>query len=172
MEEIWKDIPGYEGYYQVSNTGKVKSLDGYYKRKYPIILKPSLHRGYYRVVLCVDQNRKSIHVHQLVMLAFTGEPNGLQINHINGIKTDNRLCNLEYVTQSENMKHAYRIGLEKPCDNGLKKAVAMIKNGIRTEYPSIREMCRANNFDRKKVQRILRRAPNYNSIKGYTIEYI
>ena len=172
MKEQWKDIPGYEGYYQVSNTGKVKSLTGYYKNKRSILLKHSLSRGYSRVLLCVNNKRKSIYVHKLVMLAFVGESNGLQVNHINGVKTDNRLSNLEYVTQSENMKHAYRMGLEKPCNNGFKKAVAIIKNGIRTEYPSIREMCKANNFDRRTVQRVLSKNPSFKSIKGYTIEYI
>lgn len=171
-EEVWKDVPGYEGYYQVSNLGRVKSLTGYYKNKKNIILKYGLNRGYQRVILCVNKIRKNIHIHQLVMLAFVGKPNGMQINHINGVKTDNRLCNLEYVTQSENMKHAYRLGLEKPVDNGFKKAVAMIKYGVETKYQSIREMCRANNFDRRSVMRILHRQRNNQFYKGYTFKYL
>ena len=102
-DEVFKDVLGYEGAYKVSNLGRVKSLErvvvhknGY---KYPIkerILKPVLKRGYPSVNLCLDDKRKSIKIHRLVALAFMPNPESkATVNHINGIKTDNRLENLE-----------------------------------------------------------------------------
>lgn len=112
-EEIWKDIPNYEGLYQVSNLGRVKS----FKRGKEKILKPRLDRvGYYHVGLCEGGERKSNLVHRLVMLAFVGESD-LQVNHKNGAKSDNRLENLEYCTSSENTQHAYDTGLMARGEN-------------------------------------------------------
>jgi len=112
-KEIWKDVPGYEGHYQVSNLGRVKSLKWSKER----ILKPRLDRvGYYHVGLCEGGERKSNLVHRLVMLAFVGESD-LQVNHKNGEKSDNRLENLEYCTSSENTQHAYDTGLMARGEN-------------------------------------------------------
>lgn len=168
-EELWKDIPEYEGYYQVSNLGNVKSLLDNKGRQRELILKLDTAAGYRQIALYKNGIMKRFKVHRLVVFAFYGM-SSLQVNHINGNKTDNRLCNLEYVTQSENMKHAYRLGLEKPCDNGFKKAVAMIRDGVTTKYQSIREMCRINNFDRRTVMRILRSKGHFH--KGYTFKYL
>lgn len=108
--EVWKDVLGYEGIYQASNLGRVKSLErdiahprhGTYRRK-ERILKPKVsHCGYIVGTIQVDKNRNCILWHELVMLAFVGSSN-LSIDHLNGIKTDNRLENLEYVNQRENI---------------------------------------------------------------------
>ena len=108
-KEIWKDIPNYEGMYQVSNLGRVKSL----KRGKQHFLKCWEHcSGYIHVGLSINFKRKTFKVHRLVMLAFVGESD-LQVNHKNGIKADNRLENLEYCTRSENIIHAFKIGLAK-----------------------------------------------------------
>jgi hypothetical protein len=112
--EIWKDIPGYEGIYQVSNMGNVKSLsrEKLHKGKYPIttnekILKPLANsHGYLLVVLCNNGLKKTMKVHTLVAMAFFNhKPNGthkIVVDHINNIKTDNRLVNLQLISQREN----------------------------------------------------------------------
>jgi hypothetical protein len=110
MEEIWKDIEGYEGLYQVSNLGRVKS----FKRKNIKIMKSSVDfNGYSHVNLYKNDTKRGFKVHRLVCFAFLPylieKP---QVNHINGIKTDNRLKNLEWCDQSHNQQHAYDTGLK------------------------------------------------------------
>ena len=117
-KEIWKDIPEYEGLYQVSNLGKIKSLERYnYKGHHNLekILKPVLCKnGYYYVSLCKNKKVKSFQVHRIVANTFLNNKNNYPcINHINGVKTDNRVENLEFCTYSHNEKEAYRIGLKK-----------------------------------------------------------
>lgn len=114
--EIWKDIPGYEGLYQVSNQGRVKSFPRNGTRNEERILKttPGAY-GYHRVGLYKNNNPKTVKVHAIVALAFIGKrPDGMTINHKNGIKSDNRPDNLEYCTIKENLQHAHRTGLIDP----------------------------------------------------------
>jgi len=99
--EIWKDVVGYESLYQVSNLGRVKSLH----QKKEKILSPRLCKGYFLVALCLKNERKDIYIHQLVAMAFLNHiPNGYEkvVDHINDIKTDNRLENLQVVTHRFN----------------------------------------------------------------------
>jgi len=109
MQEIWKDIEGYEGLYQISNLGNVKSL--YFEP--PIILKSSKDsRGYLYVVLSKNGKQKIGRIHRLVASAFICNPkNKPQVNHIDGVKSNNTVKNLEWVTNAENMKHASKNGL-------------------------------------------------------------
>lgn len=114
MNEIWKDICGYEGKYQVSNLGRVKSLyDGHGNYRELIMKGRNEGHGYLKVDLSKDGKCKGIRIHRLVAMAFIPNPeNKKDVNHINGIKSDNRAVNLEWATRSENLKHAYDIGLK------------------------------------------------------------
>lgn len=108
--EEWRDVPGYEGVYQASSLGRIKSLHrlsghGWLRER---IMKPSMdHGGYLHLSLKIKGVRVTPKVHSFVAGAFLGErPGGYEVNHINGVKTDNRPDNLEYVTPQENMRHA------------------------------------------------------------------
>ena len=121
MQEIWKDIEGYEGLYQVSNLGKIKSiqyLNRVNNKSYPRnkILKIIINeKGYLKVDLYKLKKKKRFRIHRLIAQAFIPNPNNFpEINHINGNKQDNSINNLEWCTHSYNMKEAYKLGLVTP----------------------------------------------------------
>ena len=107
-EEIWKDVKGYEGLYKVSDLGNVKSLN-YNKTKAEKLMTPFVSNGYLRIRLHNKGIYKTHMVHRLVCFSFLENSIKDQVNHINGIKSDNRLINLEWVTQSENELHSYKV---------------------------------------------------------------
>lgn len=115
MEEIWKDIKGYEGYYQVSNMGNVKSLertvtksDGVVQiRKERIMSKRESTDGYYIAKLNVNNNSKSIAIHRLVAQHFIPNPDNLpEVNHIDTNRKNNRVDNLEWCTHKDNVRYS------------------------------------------------------------------
>lgn len=118
--EIWKDILGYEGKYQASNTGKIRSLprnanrtDGMPCKIKGRVLKPAMNKdGYYKCALCVDRKLKSYRVHILVAKTFLGKKEGLEVNHIDGNKANNCLDNLELISHRENVIHSFKNGLQ------------------------------------------------------------
>ena len=117
--EIWKDILGYEGKYQVSNMGRVKSLDrsvidkkGRNHITVGRIMKPVADKqtGHMRIGLWKNSKRRVLYVHRLVMEAFVGEClNGMEVCHNDGDSANNRLDNLRYDTRHENMIDASKI---------------------------------------------------------------
>lgn len=109
----WRDIPDYEGLYQVSAAGEIRRIGtgrGVVRGR---VLKQSAHKmGYRAVQLWANNTSRAFLVHRLVCAAFHGPiPPDHEVNHVNGDKTDNRAENLVYVTRIENMRHAFDIGL-------------------------------------------------------------
>lgn len=106
MNEIWKDIKGYEGLYQVSNLGRVKSvekIDSSGRLRKEKLRKLQDNRGYLEIVLRKSNETQQFSVHRLVYETFVGEiPEGMQVNHINENKSDNRVDNLNLMTPKEN----------------------------------------------------------------------
>lgn len=118
--EIWKDIPGFEGLYQASNTGKIKSLSRrvwnhqcFMVRKEYIIKDHLLPDGYIQIGLTKPNEKQTrYYIHRLIALAWIPNPNNKPfVNHLDGNKSNNSIENLEWCTKSENVKHAYRTGL-------------------------------------------------------------
>lgn len=123
--EIWMPIPGYEGLYDVSSKGSIRRAPENARFKTKPIRKLTITKfGYQSVYIKNTEGQgKNLLVHRAVMAAFVGPvPDGHQINHKNGIKSDNRIENLEYITPSANVQHAYdvlgvvaRHGVSHPC---------------------------------------------------------
>lgn len=123
LKKEWKEIKGYEGKYIISNYGEIISLPRYKKNnsKLQYVEPKEIYRninkknGYVYVQLWNNAKYKNIRLHRLVAQTFIPNlENKPQINHIDGNKQNNRADNLEWCTQSENSKHAYKIGLAKP----------------------------------------------------------
>lgn len=115
-DELWRDIdiPNFEGFYQISSFGRVKTVKARRGATIGKILKPRDNRGYLNVSLANGITRKKFGLSRLVALAFVPNPETKpQVNHINGIKTDNRPENLEWVTASENTYHMWASGLKR-----------------------------------------------------------
>lgn len=139
MEE-WRDIIGYEGIYQVSNLGRVRRLKLYYKIVNSICNLTREYDGYLRINLTKDKKHKKYPVHRLVAKAFIpNSENKPIINHLNGIRDDNRVANLEWVTHSENHRHAFRVLGKKHNKPTPPRPVIAIFNGNETIFPSIKE---------------------------------
>jgi hypothetical protein len=134
VKEEWKDIEGYEGYYQVSNHGRIRSLDRYVQSKNKKTLKKGMirklqtsHKGYSTITLLKHGEYKTFQVHRLVAIAFIDNPNNKpQVNHIDCNKENNTPNNLEWATQDENMKHAVENNIFKNFSEKQRKAV--VKN--------------------------------------------
>lgn len=128
MKEIWKDIPGYEGLYKVSNIGRIKSLN-YGRMKKEQVLKPKRASCYDVVYLSDGKGHKYRTVHSLVAEAFIENPEEkAQVNHLDGNKRNNTADNLEWVTPAENIRHSVQILGNNPGDWS-RKAVRCVETG-------------------------------------------
>lgn len=169
QQEIWKDIKGYESFYQVSNYGRVKSLkrkrkgrNGFDVNVREKLLKHKINRyGYVTYSICKYSKIKQFTSHRLVAITFLeNEYNLPQINHINGNKLDNNVNNLEWCDNQHNMKEAYRLGLSKARkskDNSLSKKVCKIKNGVIVkQYDSLTDASLDNKVVKSAISNCLK----------------
>jgi hypothetical protein len=155
MQEVWKDIPGHEGYYQVSNFGRVRRC---------YILKPEIREikntGYAQTRIFIQ--KKKYAVHRLVAEAFIPNPkNKPQVNHIDGNPQNNHYKNLEWCTPLENARHAIENGLRKLkvpvekhryiCEEYLNgKSTTYLASEFKVQYNCIRDILIKYNIPRRK----------------------
>lgn len=167
--EIWKDITGYEGLYQVSNLGNVKSLPrkmwngvGYFISKEKI-LKPNLTTsGYYSVQFMKDNIKKPFSIHRLVATHFLQEMYGYEVNHIDRNKHNNHVSNLEFISHSDNIKHTYITGRNKIANhfqNGMAKFVIDLETGI---FYTLSEFYNYKKLTRNTIGRYISGSGRYN----------
>lgn len=177
-QEVWKDIPGFEGFYQASNLGHIRSVDRYAvnKRGYLCHYKsvkrvPTIDkRGYNTLWIRSIGPKRNYQVHTLVAMTFLGytRASGLTINHINGNKSDNRVSNLEVVTIQSNIKHAINTGLwdcrgEKHIHAKFTSTdIAVIREKYANSKISYQELADCYNVGKSTIARII----NHQSYKN------
>lgn len=184
MTEIWKPIPNYEGYYEVSNTGKVRSLSrnkvcgyGHQSRMSGRELKPTTcGNGYYQVCLSVNGKAEHHMIHRLVATVFVKNDdtkNKVTVNHIDCNKKNNNSNNLEWVSYSDNLKHAYNNGLNKWNPRKGKPSIPVVQLDIQTNeliafHPSIGEAARkVGAKSATSIKRCCNNEKHYHSANGY-----
>ena len=182
-DEIWKPISGYEGVYEVSNLGRVRSCDRFvvcndgrkYKRKGKVLHQSYDANKYYKVALCKNGKQKNFSVHRLVAQAFLPNPeNKEQVNHKDETRTNNRVENLEWATTSENINYGTR-------NERVAKAVSKTKSKpvlqFTREGKFIAEFYGASEANRNtgicvsSIHRVARGVKRYKTAGGYIWKY-
>jgi hypothetical protein len=176
MNEQWVDILGYEGRYQASDQGRIRSLSrdiphpkpGVVRRWAGRVLIPGVCRGYLHVKLGGGDGVSK--VHRIVLCAFSprADSASMQVNHKNGDKSDNRLLNLEWATPKENTVHA-RENLPRKVDVRAKR-IRLTKKGAAMEFPTIHHAARHVGCTREAVRNAIRRGQAETC--GYRIEVL
>lgn len=182
--EIWKPVVGYDGFYEVSSVGRVRSVYRVVRGKYGKtqskpgrLLKPATNKdGYYYVTLSKEAKAKHFFIHRLVATAFIqNSPNKEQVNHINEDIKDNRVENLEWVTSKENINHGtrtLRMALTRRQFDRFAKPVLQISaetKRVIAEYRSIREAYRETGADRVSIYRCC--SNKQKKAKGFLWKY-
>lgn len=180
--EVWKDIGGYEGLYQVSNLGRVKSLErkvlrtsGKLMRVRERILKTYSCRGYVYVDICKNSIFKKCKIHRLVAVAFLPNPNNLpQVNHKNEILSDNRVDNLEWCTPKYNANYGtVRERISRKVRNHANTSIHILQFNLDgsfvKEWPSVREIERACVAKSPNVCQVCKGV--YKTAKGFIWRY-
>lgn len=169
-EEIYYDIKGYEGLYQINYKGVIKSIGKWYGGKDFKFLKIGKCLGYDRICLCKNNIKKHFSIHRLIALHFIpNDENKPFINHKNGIRNDNKLENLEWCTHSENMQHASKVlghkgsflgkfgkdapgfGISRLANLPIRKVKC---DTLDIEFPSITQACRALGLSSGNISQI------------------
>lgn len=169
MEEIWKDVQGFEGRYQVSNMGRVRNSKSLH------IFNPSTYQGYKRVTLVNNKKeRKTIHVHRLVAIAFVeGYSDGLEVNHIDENRHNNVSTNLEWISHAKNVVHATftpRRMATLHKTGRIRNVIQKDMNGnIIATYKSIKEASQKSGVPYMTIKNILHRGVRWR--KDYVLEF-
>lgn len=172
--EIWKPVVGYEGLYEVSNLGNVRSLNYNHTNK-PKLLKQDLCKNNNLRVTLYNRTKKRFLVHRIVAEAFIPNPyNKPEIDHINTIRTDNRVENLRWVTHTENMNnpitHTKSINSKLHYTYNMKAVIQTSKDGtFIQEYKCTREAERATNIDHRSINKCCKGI--YKTAGGYVWKY-
>lgn len=186
--EKWLPVIGYEGCYEVSNLGRVKSVRRTV-RSFPrnrtvpsrILRQSSLRGGYLSVGLWKNHLFKRVTVHRIVAQAFIPNPKKLpQVNHVDGNKLHNRVDNLEWCSREQNMQHAYTHGLTNPAANfgDTSRGLKLTNKTTNEVYEFKSRIAAAKFIDAIKYKSVLisiyralsARYPDYKSVRGYYVE--
>lgn len=184
MNEIWKDVNGFEGFYAVSNLGRIKRLEhtdknGHTYKERMLKLSNRSSFGYVRVHLSKNGVAKWYSVHRIVAEAFVEKKIGCDIvNHLDSNPSNNKAENLEWTTYKGNMQHASRLGHMKYKPENLKKAqeskkkpVVAIKGNERIEFNSQKEAADALGISKGHIAAACRKEYGYKTVGGYEWEY-
>ena len=170
MKEEWKDLENFEGLYQISNFGRVKSL---YKN---IIRKPQKQsNGYLFLTLHKDKKIYNLNIHRAVAIHFLGKKSDMEVNHIDGDKENNCVNNLEWVTKKENQRHAVKTGLRRTGDYAntfnMKPILcyAIVDNSFIGEFDSTKRAAKELGLDASTITKILK--GKKKTTKGYKFIY-
>lgn len=162
-EEEWRVVGKYSGRYEVSSLGQVRIAKSHVPKRIGTLRRLVVDQyGYITVAMSAGGIRHTEFVHGLVAAAFIGpRPHGMEVNHKNGNKSDNRPCNLEYVTPSENARHAIRTGLAVPrrgAENGNSKftesTISALRSDHATKHWTLDELAAMYSMSKKSVQNI------------------
>lgn len=180
-EEVWKDIEGYEGLYQVSNFGRVRSLDRYVNHpkgkvlKKSKIISPGINKHNYKyVTLSKSNNKKTFRVHRLVAEAFIPNPLNLPcVNHKDEDKTNNHVDNLEWCTYEYNINYGTRTERHKNTIIPKKNPVLQLDldGNIVNEFESLTEAYEKTGFYKTNISRVCKNLPKYKTYKGFKWKY-
>ena len=186
--EEWRDVAGYEGLYQVSNLGRVKSLakkvwnGKTYYNKQELVMKPSMMTiGYYCVTLTRNAIQEKKYIHRLVAEAFIPNPhNYAEVDHIDANPTNNDVSNLRWVTHEENMRHIYELNHQYDGTANLHTpharmitAMKLQKPVVRSDgkiFPSVKAAAESLNVNPTSVSNAAR--GRTKTCKGYTFKFI
>lgn len=167
MKEIWKDVEGYEGLYQVSNFGKVKSLNYNHTGKEKL-LSQTLQAGYFHTIFFKNGKSKTPSIHRLVAVAFIPNPQNLPcVNHIDGNKFNNCVDNLEWCTVKENTYHAVYTGLIQS-----KRVCQYSKDGkLLNTFVNAREAERQTGIRHNNIYLCCNNTPRYKTAGGFVWKF-